>query len=211
MGRLLYVEASPRKQRSASIAVCRAFLDAYRVAHPGDTVETLDIWAIDLPAFDGAALDAKYADLAGTPMDAAQAKAWDGIHSLAAPFHAADKLLFGVPLWNFGIPYRLKQLIDLISQRNVLFSFDEGGFGGLLKGRKAAVVYARGLDYQSAGSITPAARFDLQRPYMEMWLRFVGIEDISAITVEKTLFGADIDQAARQEAAHQAELLARTF
>jgi len=69
MPRLLYIEASPRKDRSASIEVSRAFLEAYRVAHPDDEVETLDIWASDLPSFNGEALAAKYAGLSGMPAD----------------------------------------------------------------------------------------------------------------------------------------------
>ena len=210
MSRLLYVEASPRKQRSASIEVARAFLAAYRAAHPADEIETLDIWDVDLPEFDGAAMKAKYAGLSGTPLTAAQEAAWDRIRALAEPFHEAEKLLFAVPLWNFGIPYRLKHLIDVVSQKDVLFSFTEQGFSGLLAGRKAAVVYARGLDY-GPSALTPAESFDFQRPYMEMWLRFIGITDITAITVEKTLFGPEVDTQARAEAKSWAEDVARTF
>lgn len=211
MPKLLYVEASPRKRRSASIEVCKAFLATYRDANPRDEIETFDLWAADLPEFGGAALDAKYAGLAGVALTDAQQAAWDRIRRLAAPFLAADKLLFGVPLWNFGIPYRLKHLIDLISQKDVLFSFDANGFGGLLKARKAAIVYARGLDYFSTDSITPAAEFDLQRPYMEMWLRFVGVTEVNGVVVEKTLFGPEVDAAARAGASRQAEALARNF
>ena len=65
MARLLYVEASPRKGRSHSITVAEAFIEAYAAAHPGDTVDRLDLWNADLPRFDGAMLDAKYAILHG--------------------------------------------------------------------------------------------------------------------------------------------------
>jgi FMN-dependent NADH-azoreductase len=211
MTRLLYVEASPRKDRSASIEVSRAFLEAYRVAHPDDEVETLDIWASDLPNFNGEALAAKYAGLSGMPLTTKQKTVWDEIQRLAAPFLTADKLLLAVPLWNFGIPYRLKQLIDLISQKDILFSFDGTGFRGLLKARKAAVVYARGLDYLSAASSTPATTYDFQRPYMEMWLRFIGITTISEIIVEKTLFGSEIDVESRAKAKQRAVTLAGQF
>jgi len=211
MTRLLYVETSPRKDRSASIEVSRAFLEAYLTAHPDDQIETLDIWAIELPSFNGEALAAKYAGLRGVPLTSAQQAVWDDIRRLAAPFLAADKLLFGVPLWNFGIPYRLKQLIDLISQKDILFSFDGSRFGGLLKARKAAVVYARGLDYLSTASSTPAAAYDFQKPYMEMWLRFVGVTEITNIVVEKTLYGPEIDVEARTKAKQRAAALAEHF
>jgi FMN-dependent NADH-azoreductase len=121
------------------------------------------------------------------------------------------KTLRRVLEWNFGIPYRLKQLIDLISQKDILFSFDGSGFRGLLKARKAAVVYARGLDYLSAGSSTSEATYDFQRPYMEMWLRFIGLTDISHIIVEKTLFGPKVDVEARTNAKQRAATLAARF
>src|ERR1700722_12187449 len=101
MARLLYVEASPRKDRSASIEISRAFLEAYSAVNPEDEVEKLDIWASDLPSFDGEALAAKYARLSGVPLTTGQEAVWDRIRSLAAPFLAANKLLFAVPLWNF--------------------------------------------------------------------------------------------------------------
>jgi FMN-dependent NADH-azoreductase len=64
MAKLLYIECSPRKQISASIEVCRAFLDAYRTANPAETIQTLDIWDLAMPEFNGDALAAKYAGLA---------------------------------------------------------------------------------------------------------------------------------------------------
>ena len=211
MAQLLYVEASPRKDRSASIEVSRAFLEAYRAANPRDEIETLDIWALELPSFNGEALAAKYAGINGVPLTTEQMAVWDGIRGLAAPFLAADKLLLAVPLWNFGIPYRLKHLIDLISQKDILFSFDGTGFRGLLKARKAAVVYARGLDYLSATSSTPATTYDFQKPYMETWLRLIGITSISDIIVEKTIFGAEVDVQSRTKAKLNAAGLARQF
>jgi FMN-dependent NADH-azoreductase len=211
MARLLYIEASPRKERSASIEVSRAFLETYQTTHPDDEIETLDIWAADLPSFNGEALAAKYAGLNGVPLTQEQTAVWNEIRRLAAPFLVADKLLLAVPLWNFGIPYRLKQLIDLISQKDILFSFDGYGLQGLLKARKALVVYARGLDYLSKTSSTPAATYDFQKPYMETWLRFVGVTEISSIVVEKTLFGPESDIESRTKAKQQAATLAAEF
>ncbi|OXI79400.1 FMN-dependent NADH-azoreductase [Burkholderia sp. AU31652] len=210
MTRVLYIEGSPNKDYSASIDVCNAFLDAYRHTHPDHEIQTLDIWNLAIPEFDEAALAAKYAGLSGNALTPAQAAAWQRIEQLAAPFHEADKLLFGVPLWNFSIPYKLKHLIDVISQKDVLFTFDGTGFAGKLAGKKAAVVYARGLGYQSPGSFTPAAEFDLQRPYMETWLKFVGVKDVTGIVVERTLLGPDgaVD---RSRAIDEARTIARTF
>jgi FMN-dependent NADH-azoreductase len=206
MPTLLHIESSPRKTRSASLDVARAYLEAYRAAHPDHLIDVLDLWSIELPEFDGDALDAKYADLSGTPLSEGQQQAWTGIRRLAQRLHDADALLFSVPLWNFSIPYKLKHFIDVVSQRNILFSFDERGLHGLLKDKKAIVIYARGLDY-STGSDTPAHSFDFQRPYMEAWLRSVGVTRVESVVVEKTLFGFEVDQAARQAARERAVAL----
>lgn len=73
MPHLLYIESSPRKQRSASIEVARAFIEAWQSAHPDGTVDALDVWSEPMPEFDGAVLDAKYAGIAGRPLSDRQA------------------------------------------------------------------------------------------------------------------------------------------
>ncbi|MBP0589719.1 NAD(P)H-dependent oxidoreductase [Paraburkholderia sp. LEh10] len=208
MPTLLHIESSPRKTRSASLEVARAYLDAYRQIHPDHGVDVLDLWSTELPEFNGDALDAKYADLSGETLSVAQQHAWAHIQHPAQRLHDADTLLFSVPLWNFSIPYKLKHFIDVVSQRNILFSFDERGASGLLKGKQAVVIYARGLDY-SMDSGTPAHSFDFQRPFMEAWLRFVGVTDVESIIVEKTLLGSEVDRVARQAARERAVELAR--
>jgi len=130
---------------------------------------------------------------------------WKDIEALAARFHQADVLVFSVPMWNFGIPYRLKHLIDAISQKDVLFSFDERGLIGMLTGRKAVTVAARGV---SLGGGFPEIDYDYQAAYMAMWYRMVGITDIHSITVDKTLMGEQADTGSREQACQDAVALA---
>jgi FMN-dependent NADH-azoreductase len=203
--RLLHIEASPRKQRSASRQVALAFIDAWQRHHPASTIDTLDVWSTALPAFDGAALDAKYAGLSGRSRTPEEEQVWKDIEALAARFHQADVLLFSVPMWNFGIPYRLKHLIDAISQKDVLFSFDERGLIGMLAGRKAVTVAARGA---SLGGAFPEIDYDYQAAYMAMWYRMVGITDIHTVTVDKTLMGEQADTVSREQACKDAVTLA---
>ena len=197
MTHLLYIEASPRRQRSASIETARTAIAAWRAADPGLTVDTLNVWTTPLPDFDGPAMEAKYAGLSGTPLTPEQVKAWSDIKALAYRFHVADAVLLAVPLWNFSIPYKLKQLIDAVTHKDLLFSFDEHGLNGTLVNRKALLVLARGLDYGKDGPV-PAERYDFQKPYLEAWLRFIGITDITCVIIEKTLLGPEIDGAARE-------------
>ena len=202
--RLLHVEASPRGQRSASLQVAHAFLDAWKDRHPNGSIDVLNVWTTELPAFDGEALDAKYAGLEGRDRSPAQITAWQEIGTLADRFHKADIVLLSVPMWNFGIPYRLKHLIDAISQKDVLFTFDERGLNGMLGGRRAVVVDSRGV---GLGPDFPREELDYQQRYMTAWLRMIGITDITHIEVEKTLMGAELDHAARAEACAQAARL----
>lgn len=211
MSTILHIESSPRKQRSASLEVAREFIFHYRQCHPSTAVQSLDLWSASLPEFDEDAMAAKYAGLSGASLTAAQEHAWNELRSRAAPLHEADILVFSIPLWNFSIPYKLKHFIDLVSQKDILFSFDpEKGFGGLLENKKAVVVYARGLNYMK-GSFTPAQEFDFQKPYVEAWLKFIGITDVSSLIVEKTLFGHDVDTESRALANRQAQQLAATL
>ncbi|MFC3282181.1 FMN-dependent NADH-azoreductase [Litchfieldella rifensis] len=208
MSTVLHIASSPRRQRSASLEIAQAFISHYCQRYPATEVKTLDLWRMDLPEFDEDAMAAKYAGLSDTPLTETQKSAWDGLRSLADHLHEADILIFSIPLWNFGIPYKLKHFIDLVSQKDILFSFDaEEGFGGLLNNKKAVVVYARGLDY-TAGSFTPAQEFDFQKPYFESWLKFVGVTDVSSVVVEKTLFGSDIDTESRRRADREAQQIA---
>ncbi|WP_025130216.1 FMN-dependent NADH-azoreductase [Pseudomonas sp. PH1b] len=208
MTQLLHIQCSPRLRRSASMEIARQFIQRYQQQVPSTEVRTLDLWSLDLAELDQTAMDAKYALLGGQPLSPAEQQAWAGLQELAAPLHEADLLVFSVPLWNFSIPYKLKHFIDLVSHQGILFSFDpERGLQGLLNNKTAVVSYARGLDF-SARSDTPAQAFDFQKPYIEAWLNFIGVNEQHSLIVEKTILGAEMDLASRQAATCQAHALA---
>jgi FMN-dependent NADH-azoreductase len=209
MAKLLYIESSPRKSRSTSIEVARLFLDAYRSAHPTDEVDTWDLWANPLPEFDGATIDAKYAVLHGANHSAEQAAAWNTVRGYASRFTSADKYLLSLPMWNFGIPYKLKHLVDVITQPGLTFSFSpQTGYQGLVTGKPAVVVYARGGAYPPGSG---AEGMDMQKPYVEMWLRFIGFTDLRPVVVEPTLGVPEQASRAKAKAAEAAAALARTI
>ncbi len=192
MKKLLYIEASPRKQQSVSIRAARKFLDLYVEKNPVDEVILLDLWQAELPAFDGDAIAGKYALMQGLSHTEAQRKAWRQIEALIQQFRQADKYLFSVPMWNFSIPYRLKHYLDLLIQPSYTFSFSpKEGFQGLVKGKPALVIYARGGSYPEG---TPAADVDFQKKYMEAALRFIGFEDIRSIILEPTAGGDEANK-----------------
>lgn len=185
MARLLYIEVSPRKERSASIEIARTFIEEYERTHPGDKVETLDLWHLKMPEFDGHVLDSKYVILHALEHTEEQKRAWRNVEDLISQFTGADKYLFSLPMWNFGIPYKLKHYIDVIVQPGYTFSFSpEEGYKGLVTGKPVTAIYARGGAY---GPATGMGNYDLQKPYLELILGFIGFSDFRMITIESTL------------------------
>ncbi len=210
MAKLLYIESSPRKARSTSIAVARHFIDVYRAANPGDTVETLDLWKEPLPPFDGFAIDAKYAVMHGQAFTPEQEAAWSRVAAVANQFKSADKYLISLPMWNFGIPYILKHYVDVLLQPGLTFGFDPAkGYYGLVTGKKAAVIYSRGGAY---GPGTGAEGYDQQTRYLGQALGFIGLTDQQNILIEPTLAaGPDAKDAAVAKANAEAARIAAAF
>ncbi len=203
MARLIYVESSPRKKRSASIAVANHFLEEYRKTHPQDEVVTIDLWKKDLPPFDGDTIDAKYAIMHGKEKTQEQVNAWKKVEALIAEFKSGDKYLFSLPMWNFGIPYKLKHYIDILVQPTYAFNVSEKGYEGLIKGKKCQLIYARGGEYGSEESV------DFQKRYMQTILGFIGFQDFQSIVIEGTT-SPKKDEAV-QKAKEKASASAKTF
>ena len=208
MSKLLYIESSPRKERSKSIAVAKAFLDTYRSSHPDDEVITLDLWTKELPEFDGFTIDAKYQVLQGNDFTDQQQQAWQAVVDVCDEFKSADKYVISLPMWNFGIPYKLKHYIDVITQPGQTFSFDPAtGYSGLVTGKPAAVIYARGGAYSS----DEMKGMDIQKAYVDLLLGFIGFTDVTSILVEPTLAAPDDVASTEAAAKEQAHSVAATF
>ncbi|XZE19523.1 FMN-dependent NADH-azoreductase [Pirellulaceae bacterium SH449] len=208
MAKLLYIESSPRKARSKSIEVATAFLDAYKNAHPNDTIQTIDLWSKKLPEFDGYTIDAKYQVMHGQSHDSQQAAAWQVVVDICNEFKAADKYLISLPMWNFGVPYKLKHYIDLIAQPGLTFSFDPStGYSGLVTGKPVAVVYAQGGSYGTEAMTA----LDFQTRYLNLLLGFIGFKEITSIVVDNTMGAPDAATAAMQNALDLAKRTAANF
>jgi FMN-dependent NADH-azoreductase len=208
MSKLLHISASPRGQRSESLALGEAFVSTFQTARPEIPVETWDLWDGTLPSFGPAAAHAKMAVFAGADPRGAEAAAWQAARAAFERFDAADRYLFTVPMWNAGIPYILKQFIDVVSQPGMVFGFDPvDGYTGLLRGKKAAVIYTSAVYGPARGK---AFGSDFQVPYFTDWLQWAGITDIVDVHFRPNLATADAD-AGRAIAHAQANDLAKAF
>ncbi|MFH1652769.1 MAG: NAD(P)H-dependent oxidoreductase [Pseudomonadota bacterium] len=210
MSKLLYIKASPREGRSHSIKVADAFVEAYKRAHPKDNVEVIDLFNEKIAELDLQAVNAKYAIMHGEKASKEELNAWKGVEKHIEQFKFADKYLFAVPMWNFGIPYKLKQYIDIIVQPTYTFAFSpESGYSGLITGKPALAIYSRGGEYKPG---TPAENFDFQKKYFEAFLGFIGFTDIRSIVVEPTLAGGpDMAKAKDKAAIEKAKNIAPNF
>ncbi len=184
MTKLMYIKASPRGERSHSLAVADAFVQSYRDKHTDVEVLERNLFDMDLPSFDGLAINGKYNIMHGRDFTAEEKKAWSAVEAVIQDFVQADVYVLAVPMWNFNIPYRLKQYLDLILQPGYTFGVDEEGYHGLLKDRKAVVVYARGGAYPKGD---PREAYDFQSPYLRFILGFMGITNVQVLAVEGTL------------------------
>ena len=208
MKHILYIQASPRGSRSNSMAAADAFVDALRELSPEIRVTTLNLFDATLPAFDRTAAEGKYAIMCGTPATPEATAAFGMAVRLIDQFKAADGYLFAIPMWNFGIPYVLKQDVDLIVQPTYTFAVGEDGYRGLVTGKTAVTVYARGGDYSDPA----AAAVDFQKRYMDHILGFIGITDVRTVIVQPTLAaGPDAAQAKLAAATDELRALARTI
>jgi len=210
MNRLLYIQASPRGKRSHCIAVADAFVKAYRQKHPDDEIVTLNVFGTAIPEFDGLAVQAKYTILHGKQHSKEELQAWKEVEKVIEQFISANKYVLAVPMWNFSIPYRLKQYIDLLVQPGYTFSYSEDtGYQGLVVGKPMLVVYARGGEYPAESE---AEAFDLQTKYIELIFGFMGFEDIYSVVVEPTLQGGpDVAAVRHQEAIDGVKEMATDF
>ena len=154
-------------------------------------MDTLNVWEENLPEFDQEAIGAKYKGINKEPMDEAEQKVWDRIQELVTRFKRADRIVIGVPMWNFAYPYKLKQLIDLVAQRNMLFTFDGREYFPLLGvAARSGDPLARGGAY-AEDLPTPPSRFDHQKSYFEFWLPFVGVREVKTLVVESTSWSGE--------------------
>ena len=210
MSRVLYIKASPMGELSYSTAVADAFVKAYVESHAGDEIETVDVFERRLPAVDFETASAKYKIMHGKEHSESERRVWSEVVSLIDEFKSADKYVIATPMWNFSIPYRLKQYIDIIVQPGHTFTVTaDGNYEGLVKGRPVFVAYARGGEYP-AGSAGEA--FDLQKRYLELVLGFMGLTDVRSVVVEPTLAGgADTAKQKKDAAVEKAAQMAESF
>lgn len=209
MKKLLHIIATPRAGESRTLKVSQAFLEDFVKKYPACKVEEINVATKDLPELTVKRLDGKYTLLGGKDLTDELQKAWKDIIRYIEQFLSADAYLISTPMWNFGIPYRLKQYIDIIVQPRYLFRYTEKGPEGLAKNKKMVIVTSRGGDY-SPGS--PFHAYDLQEPYLRTVLGFVGITDMIFINAQPMdAMGPEVQEKKIEEFKEKARAVVKGF
>ena len=184
-----YIECSPRGKRSHSTKIAQAYIEQAKKNIPNLELNHINPWSLNLPEFDGDMLNAKYSVISGTDPSADEVSAWSNVKNIFDEFNNADHYLFSVPMWNFNIPYKLKHYIDIITQPGMSWSYTpEDGYKGLMTDKTATIIYSTGDGY---GEGTGFESFDMQKPYVNLWLTFLGFKKIERVVVDRTLFDAE--------------------
>ncbi|MEN2737809.1 NAD(P)H-dependent oxidoreductase [Microbacterium sp. X-17] len=196
MPAILHVNASPRAAHSQSLALAETFLDAVAEHAPAVEIITLDLFDRGaLPEFGIAAAQAKMAIFTGNDQTEEQRAAWADARAVFDQFANADGYVFNIPMWNAGIPYVLKQWIDIVTQPGWSFGFDpSAGYSGLMAGKKAVAIHTSGV---FAPGVPPAFGSDFSVPFFEDWLSFVGVTDADHVRFAPTVLNQDPEQARR--------------
>lgn len=182
MSRVLVIESSARKEGSVSRQLTADFIAQWQAANPQDQIQVRDLAVEQVPHLDIDLLSGwmKPAEQQNAVEKAAAARS----NLLTDELLAADVLVLAAPMYNFAIPSTLKSWLDHVLRAGVTFKYTETGPQGLLSGKRAYVLTARGGVYSGSS-------LDHQEPYLRQALGFVGIHDVTFIHAEGLNLGAE--------------------
>ncbi|MGC1750847.1 MAG: FMN-dependent NADH-azoreductase [Pseudolabrys sp.] len=196
MSKVLVLNSSALGGASVSNQLAQDALIELRARDPGLIVTVRDLGANPIPHLNS---DSATALRGAAPANEAQATAQELSDTLIAELKAADAIVIGAPMYNFGIPSTLKAWFDYVLRAGVTFRYTEAGPVGLLEGKRAIIIESRG-GYYSEGATKV---LDSQEPHLRTLLGFVGIKDVTFIRVEKLALGPEARQQALDEARAQ--------
>ncbi|WP_375480330.1 FMN-dependent NADH-azoreductase [uncultured Nostoc sp.] len=176
MVNILHIDSSPRGERSHSRELSKEFVSGWKAAHPEDAIAYRDLGHYPVPHVDEAWIAAAF-----SPPETHTPELTEAIRisdELIDEFLAADRYVFGVPMYNFNVPSTFKAYIDQIVRINRTVAIEAQGFRGLVEGKKALIITARGGDFSAT---SPAVAYDFQEPYLRAIFGFIGVTDIQFI------------------------------
>lgn len=177
MKKILSITSSINGEQSFSLKLSQAVIAQLQLVYPQSTVQTRDLTKSALPHLQPVHFEAfRTSSELRTEQQQQAVKPSDGAIKEVMD---ADIIVIGVPFYNFTIPDTLKSWIDHIVRSEITFKY-EGGFEGLVKGKKVYLAIASGGIY-SEGEMKS---MDFTEPYLRTALGFIGLTDISVFRIE---------------------------
>ena len=189
MNNILILDSAATGESSVSRRLTRAAAEALVARDPDAHIILRDVGSNPIPHLTADTVPAIRAGIVETE---AAREALELSDALIAELKAADLIVIGAPMYNFGMPSTLKAWFDHVLRARITFQYSEAGPEGLLKGKKAIVVEARAGLYSEG----PAASMDSQEPHIRTLLGFMGIDDVTFVRAEKLAFGPEAAEAA---------------
>jgi FMN-dependent NADH-azoreductase len=179
--RILEVSASGRRADSVSRMLSNEIVEAIETREGTVEITRRDL-SKGIPHVDESWIQANFTPEEERTRD--QREALSGSDELVEELQAADVIVIGSPIYNFGIPAALKAWVDMIARARKTFRYTSEGPEGLLKGKKAYVVIA-------SGGVPVDSSVDFATPYLRHVLKFVGITDVDVIAADQLISRAD--------------------
>ena len=188
---ILQINSSARSTGSASTRLADAIVARVQAANPEANLTRRDLAAAPHPVLDEPTLQALFTPAdKRTPEQAARIALDD---ALIAQVQAADVIVIGAPMYNFGITVQLKSWFDAIARANVTFKYTESGPVGLLTGKKVYVGLSRGGLHRDSAN-------DSQVPYLNTMFGFLGLTDVQYVYSEGMGMGPEAVAKAQAQA-----------
>jgi len=180
MSTVLFVKANDRGDQAVSVKLYEAFLESYKKNHPQDEIVELDLFKEELPYLNANMINGSFKAARGFELTPEEREAVAVKNKYLDQFLAADKVVFGFPLWNLTIPAVLHTYIDYIYEAGKTFKYTENGPVGLIPDKKVALLNARGGIYSEG----PAAASEMSFNYIRNIMAFFGVTQFENIIVE---------------------------
>ena len=182
MSTVLKINASLFAANGQSSQLAERFVAAWQASHPGARVVERDLTTHPVPHLDAARFTAFLVQPEARSAEQQAVVAFSD--ALIAELRAADVIVLGLPMYNFGIPSQLKAYFDHLARAGVTFRYTANGSEGLLNGKKAIILAARGGKYAGTAK-------DSQTAYVRDFLGFIGITDVEFVYAEGLNMGDD--------------------
>jgi FMN-dependent NADH-azoreductase len=203
MTKALIVNSAATGEASVSRKLTAAFADRLQREDPSAEILVRDVGREPVPHL----TEQTVGVIRGAPAETEAALRTLALsNQLIGEIRAADVIVIGAPMYNFGMPSTLKAWFDHVLRAGVTFRYTSEGPEGLVKGKRAIVIESRAGFYSEG----PGSAMDSQEPHIRTLLGFMGITEVTFVRAEKLAFGPEAAAAAIDEALAELGALAET-